>query len=327
MPHLTRSIAGMFCVLVLSAVAPAQFDTGRITGIVYDPDGGVVPDATIVVKNTGTGTKAESDDTGNFSVTALPLGDYVVSGTASGFETATSASLRLNVGATVNVVLQLPVGAIKEVVTVTGTAGAVQTGSSEIGNTILGRQVQDLPLNGRDVTAYISLAPGSVQTGPNFRQSMNGFETTFTGINILLDGSDATRVEWNRTNTNTGGQGSRITRASVDSIEEVKVMQGSYKSEYGRSLGAVVNMVTKSGTNEFHGGVFEYFRNEALDARNFFDRQPKTRQEGDAIVFDTVPGEEVWIGPAGQSSNTSIRGLQGREDEYHFFGVKHVPRW
>ncbi|MEW5978304.1 MAG: TonB-dependent receptor [Acidobacteriota bacterium] len=277
MRSLKRSILmAMAGVLLPTLLALAQFNVGRISGTIYDQTGAVVPDATVVIRNTGTGQEAtaKSDAAGNFSVSALPFGTYVVSGTAPGFDTAVTEPLSLNVGSSVNVTLRLPVGAEREEVTVTGTTASVQTSTTELGNTLSTRQVENLPLNGRDVMDFISLVPGSVQTAGFGQTSLNGMETSFTGINTLLDGADATRIDTNATLTQFGSQTSRISRASVDSIAEVRILQTGYNAEYGRSIGSVVNLITKSGTNELHGGIFEFFRNDALNARNFFEATP-----------------------------------------------------
>lgn len=264
-------------ILLTCSLALAQFDVGRITGTVYDPSGAVVPGATVTIKNVGTGkeTTAKSDASGNYSAPSLPFGNYIVTATASGFGTATSDNVTVNVGSSVNVTLKLSLAGAKEEVTVTGTVSTIQTNTAEIGNTVQTRQVENLPLNGRDIMDYIALIPGSVTTAGFGQTSMNGLETSFTGINTLLDGADATRIDVNATSSAFGRQQSRITRASVDSIAEVHIMQTGYSAEYGRSIGTVVNLITKSGTNEFHGGVFEFLRNDALNARNFFEYTPK----------------------------------------------------
>ncbi|PYV28138.1 MAG: hypothetical protein DMG27_02115 [Acidobacteria bacterium] len=259
--------------LIVSVSVSAQFDVGRVTGTIYDPSGAIVPQATVTIKNIGTGitTTAQSDSFGNFVASALPYGDYVVTATASGFGTATSKTVTVNVGSSVNVVLKLPLGGGHEQVTVTGTVSTVQTGSAAIENTVSTEEVQNLPLNGRDIMGLIALTPGSVTSGTFGQTSINGAETSFTGLNTLLDGADATRIDTNATLATFGNQESRITRASVDSIAEVKIMNTGYSAEYGRALGPVVNLITKSGTDSYHGELFEFFRNEALNARNFFD--------------------------------------------------------
>lgn len=280
MRTLRRWIVGIILISALGTVAYAQFDVGRITGTVLDPTGAVVPGATVTITNIDTGLKTEvqSDSTGNFSAPALPYGNYRLTATATGFGTATIDNVNVHVGAVANLELRLPVGSTKEEVTVTGTLSTVQTSTSEVGNTLTTSQVENLPLNGRDIMGYIALVPGSITTAGMFQQSLNGQETGFTGLNTLLDGADATRIDTNATSTTFGAQNSRIGRASVDSIAEVHIVTTGYSAEYGRASGAVVNLITKSGTNDLHGAVFEFFRNDAINARNFFEytehRQP-----------------------------------------------------
>ena len=277
MRALGRWVILMISVSVLASLAFAQFDVGQISGTVYDQTGAVVPRATVKIRNVGTeqATTLETDSAGHYSAPSLPHGRYVISGSASGFGTATSPEVALDVGASVDVDLKLPLASRSQQVTVTGTTETVQTASQVVGNALATSQVQNLPLNGRDITDLIALAPGAVTTGQFGQTSLNGQETSFTGVNMLLDGADATRIDTNATSTQFGRSNPRISRASVDSISEVEILQTGYNAEYGRSIGAVVNFVTKSGTNEFHGGLFEYLRNDALNARNFFEYTPK----------------------------------------------------
>lgn len=196
-----RGFLVLFGALLISSLALAQFDVGRITGIVFDPTGAVVAGATVTIKNVGTGreTTAKSDSSGTFTASSLLNGTYVVSATAKGFGTVTSATVNLNVGASVNVELRLALGTEKTEVTVTGTTSTVQTSTAEIGNTLNNRQIENLPLNGRDIMDYIALTPGAVTSAGFGQQSLNGAELSFTGLNTLLDGADATRIDTNAT--------------------------------------------------------------------------------------------------------------------------------
>lgn len=284
MRGLKWGLSAAMLTLLTASLGLAQFDVGRISGTVFDQSGAVVPNATVTIKNLGTGLekKLSSDSAGTFSSPSLPPGQYAVTSTASGFGEASSGTLVLSVGATVHVDLKLPLSGSVEQVTVTGTSSTVQANTTEVGNTLNTAQIESLPLNGRDIMGYLALAPGSVTTAGMFQQSLNGQETGFTGLNTLLDGADATRIDTNATSTTFGAQASRIGRASVDSIAEFKIVNTGYSAEYGRAGGAVVNLITKSGTNEFHGALFEYFRNEKLNALNFFatnDIDPATGQE------------------------------------------------
>ncbi len=250
----------------------AQFDTGTITGTVTDASGAVVSSAAITVANVGTGiqTSLVADQGGNFVASAVPFGTYVVTVHASGFAETKSQQIVLNVGATVHINLTLAVASAQENVLVTGTLTTVDTSSSTSGTTLDTNQVANLPVNGRDVSDFLGIAPGSVNSTGFFQGSVNGMENIFSGLNITLDGQSATRGDINGFLNTEGQEGARITRASVDSVQEIDYSNSGYTAENGHSLGPQMNIITKSGTNTYHGELFEYFRNDALDALDYF---------------------------------------------------------
>ncbi|HEX4810257.1 MAG TPA: TonB-dependent receptor [Bryobacteraceae bacterium] len=273
-----RSGAIAVYLLLLGLPLSAQFDTGTISGSVTDPSGAVVPNAKVTVLNQGTSQKIDLQSTasGAFVASALPFGKYLVSASAPGFAAVTSETISLAVGAAVHVDLRLTVSSTTANVVVTGTVSSVNTDNTTVGTTLNSNQVMNLPVNGRDVMDFLEVTPGAVATaGTGFQGSVNGMESSFTGLNTLLDGADATRIDTNGTYNTEGSQEARITRASVDSIQEIDVLSTGYQAEYGRSIGTVVNLVTKSGTNEFHGVLYDYLRNEDLNARNFFETSPQ----------------------------------------------------
>jgi hypothetical protein len=250
----------------------AQFDTGTITATATDASGAVVAHAAITVTNVGTAIQKSfvTDQNGNFVASSLPYGTYVVAARATGFAESKSQPVVLNVGATVQVNLTLGVAASQESVQVNGTATTVDTSSSTSGTTLDSNQVANLPINGRDVSEFLEIAPGSVDSTGFFQGSVNGMENIFTGLNITLDGQSAMRGDINGFLNTEGQEAARITRASVDSIQEIDYSNSGYTAETGHSLGPQMNLITKSGTNDFHGSVFEYFRNDALDAKDYF---------------------------------------------------------
>ena len=130
-----------------------------------------------------------------------------------------------------------------------------------------------MPVNGRDFTGLLTTVPGSVQSTNQFQTSINGIPSTFGGSSVLVDGIDAGRVDLNGTSNVLGRIESRVNRVSMDSVQEVQVVEQNYSAQYGQAIGAVINPITKSGTNNFHGSVFDYFRNEALDANDFFNNE------------------------------------------------------
>ncbi len=272
-----RALLLMAALLLLVLPSGAQFDTGTITGTVTDSSGAMLPGAMITITNTGTGivTKLPTDSSGSFVASGMPYGHYIVSATAPNFGEATSQPMELNVGSTVTVKLILKVAAATEIVQVTGTATTIDTSTSVAGTTLDTRQVANLPINGRDVSDFLEISPGSVGSTSFFQGSVNGLDNIFTGLNIKLDGQSANRGDVNGFLETEGQEGARITRASVDSIQEIDFANSGYTAEGGFSLGPQMNIITKGGTNDFHGTVFEYFRNDALDARDYFVTGPK----------------------------------------------------
>jgi len=269
----------LLAIVVFGAVPMfAQFDTGTITGAVTDASGAVMPRAAITVTNVGTGIQQNltSDQNGNFVASALPYGTYVVAVQASGFAETKSQPVILNVGSTVKLNLTLAVAASQESVQVNGTLTTVDTSSSTSGTTLDSNQISNLPINGRDISQFLEVAPGSVDSTGFFQGSVNGMENIFTGVNITLDGQSAMRGDINGFLDTEGQEAARITRASVDSVQEIDYSNSGYTAETGHSLGPQMNIITKSGTNAYHGEAYEFFRNDALDATDYFakSKQP-----------------------------------------------------
>jgi hypothetical protein len=211
---------------------------------------------------------------GAFSAPALPFGTYTVTATAQGFGAATSKNIVLNVGAAVHVTLKLSAAA-SETVTVTGTANSVNTESTVSGQTFNSTQIENLPVNGRDVAGFLEIAPGSVGSTPEFQGSVNGLENIFSGLNITVDGQSAVRGDITGFLNTEGQEQPHITRSSIDSIQEIDFANNGYTAETGHSLGPQMNIITKGGTNQFHGTLFEFLRNDALDAHDYFETGPK----------------------------------------------------
>lgn len=250
----------------------AQFDTGTISGSVTDPSGASVTHATVTITNVGTAVQKtlQTDSGGSFVASALPFGTYVVSATASGFAEVKSQPIVLNVDAMVQVNLALSVAGTQQSVEVTGTTTTVDTQSSALGTTLNSTQIANLPINGRDVSDFLEIAPGSVGSTGFFQGSVDGLENIFTGLNITVDGQNASRGDINGFLDTEGQELARVTRASIDSIQEIDYTNSGYSAETGHSLGPQMNIITKSGTNDYHGTLFEFLRNDALDARDYF---------------------------------------------------------
>jgi hypothetical protein len=256
------------------------FDTGTITGTVTDSTGAAIPGATVTALNTQTNFKktVTTNGAGNFSAPSLPFGEYTVTAEAPSFAAATTKTLTLNVGSTVNVNLSLAVAGGKTTVNVTGTAVSVNTSSATAGTTLNATQIRNLPINGRDITNFLEIAPGSVNSIGPFQGSINGQENFFTGLDITLDGQNASRGDVNGFSETEGNEQARLTRGSVDSVQEINFANSGYSADVGHSLGPQMNIVTRGGTNSFHGEAFEYFRNDALDARDYFARGPLSKE-------------------------------------------------
>lgn len=265
--------AGTFLalVLIMAIAVSAQSNTGTITGQVQDANGAVVPNATVTVTNVGTNENrtVQSNEEGFYEAPSLSTGIYKITVSASGFQETSVNDARLSVGDRLRVDVVVGVGDVNAVVQVEPTITDTETAT--IGDTITAERVSDVPINGRDFTGLLSTIPGSVQTTNQFQTSINGIPSTFGGASVLVDGIDAGRVDLNGTSNVLGRIESRVNRVSMDSIQEIQVVESNYSAQYGNALSAVINPITKSGTNEFHGSVFDYFRNEALDANDFFN--------------------------------------------------------
>jgi len=255
--------------LLLAAAVLGQVNTASIVGTVTDATGGVVPGAEVTATHTDTGASqsVESDASGSYVFSQLPIGSYVLTATASGFKTTERSGIKLDATQRVKVDIQLEIGQVTENVTVTSAPPVVNTQNTELGVLIGERQVKQLPLNGRNFAQLISLEPGTTRSGG--RTFFNGL--TSDGVNITVDGTDASNPDRPST-SNFGGQ-TQQNILSVEFIAEFKTTTGTFSAETGRALAGGVNVITKSGTNEFHGGAYEFFRNDELDARNFFAAQ------------------------------------------------------
>lgn len=247
----------------------AQGAAGTIVGRALDPSGASIVKASVTVRNLGTNeTRAATTGVdGQYSVPLLPPGTYEVTVTAPGFSKSETQNITLLVDQTVRVDARMAVGQSTEVVEVTSAAPVVQTDSSSLGGVIDQRNVSTLPLNQRNFVSFTYLVPGvqipaegSIDSTQGLALSVNGSRETAN--NFLIDGIDDNDLVIN--------QYSAI--PSLDAVEEFKVQSGNYTAEFGRSGGAQINVVLKSGTNKFHGTAFEFFRNRKMDARNYFDR-------------------------------------------------------
>ena len=268
-----------FLALLIAAPAFAQSDNGTILGAVLDPSGASVPGARVTIENAGTTARFEvtTDRDGTFNAPVLPVGGYRISVSAKGFKTQVREGLALRVSDRLQVTFNLETGAVTETITVSAPAVLIDTASTTLGAVVTSDQIENLPLNGRNLTSLLSVVPGAVLLGGATQQGINGSSTFRSegGLKFLVDGGDASRVDFDSLDNTYGASKNRITRASVDTVQEFRVYASAFSAEFGNAMGGVVNLVTKSGTNRLHGGLFEYLRNEKLDTHNYFNRAAK----------------------------------------------------
>lgn len=263
-----RGFVMLALALFFSPYLFASDPTGTITGTVTDASGAVVRKARITVTDQGTNAvrDAESNDDGDFTVALLPPGRYRVTADSTGFRRTVFNNVTVDVDQTIRVDFELQVGAANEEVRVKETPPAIQTDTSTLGQVVNNRLVQELPLNERNFLDFALLVPGSQLPAEGSQNSTQGGALSVNGAreqanNFLLDGVDNNDPYINQ----------YVALPSVDAIQEFKVQSSDYSAEYGRTGGAQINVVLKSGTNEFHGGLFEYFRNRSMDGKNYFD--------------------------------------------------------
>jgi len=252
----------------------AQFDTATVVGTVKDNTGGVVPGATVTLTNleTGVTTVRVTEANGSFEFMTVRIGRYKVAAELQGFATAVADNIPVNVGARQRVDLALSPGQVNETVQVVGATQVLETDSSQRGQLISGRQAVELPLNGREYSALALLSPGvrlsalstgSAVTSREGSFNVNGLRSTFN--NFLLDGLDN-----NAYGTSNQGFSNQTVQPSPDAVAEFRVVTNNTSAEYGRSGGATINVAYKSGTNQYHGAGWAFYRDTALNATGFF---------------------------------------------------------
>ncbi len=273
-------------VVVFAASLSAQTFRGTILGTVTDASGAAISGAKVTVRNVNTGLErsTQTSGDGSYSVPELPLGSYTVTIEQTGFQTAVTRDVAVNVAAESRVDASLKPGQVSERVEVSAeTLPQVETTSAELGGTLTAKTIDNVPVNGRDYTKLIYLNPGVAGSPDQISDSPGSFGVfSMNGSrgrsnNFLLDGTDMNDGFRNDPAINEAGVfGDPATILPIDAVAELRVLS-NYEAEYGRNSGAIINIVTKSGTNAWHGSLLEYFRSGQLGARNFFnfDPQPK----------------------------------------------------
>ncbi|MCI0392733.1 MAG: TonB-dependent receptor [Acidobacteria bacterium] len=304
MLHWCRRITlATVALLTLTSLAYGQAITGRLVGTVQDANQGAVPNAKVTVtnQNTGISWELQTDSQGNYIAPSLPSGAYKITIAATGFRQAVASNIGVNVAQTTRVDVTMELGKVEESVEITGAAGLVQSTTSDLGEIVAKQQIQTLPLNGRIFSQLILLVPGAVPAGQGAQveaastagargavtASVNGLP--FSGTTYYMDGIE------NRETLN----GFISMSPPIEAIEEFKVQTNSASAEYGAFGGGVVNLTLRSGTNAFHGALFEYLRNEALNARDFFasSKNPfKTNQFGGVFGGPIIKNKAFFFG-------------------------------
>src|SRR5213593_5002846 len=264
-------------VLFVTLISPlgAQAPSGEISGVLSDPTAAVVPGVTITLINPSTNAvrSVPTNEAGLYVIRAIPPGVYNLKAELPGFRTVERRNIEVQVGSSNRIDVTLEIGEVNSIVEVSGGAPVLQTETASIGTVIENRRIVELPLNGRNYLQLASLIPGATTNGPTSSQGKqrmggqrNSFALNVSGQRIhfnhyALDGVENTDLNFN----------SYMLLPSIDALQEFKVESGLFDAEYGRAI-AQINASTRSGTNELHGTVFEFLRNSALDAKNYFDR-------------------------------------------------------
>ncbi len=272
---LSRSLLfSILSLLCLGADARAQDITGRVTGTVTDPSGAVISGATVEVTNQGTNvsTTATTSGAGTYSVSLLPIGVYRITVMAPGFKTSTVNDVRITIGSSIREDVRLEIGVVTDNVDVTTETPPLET-QAKIATTVEGRIVRELPVAGRDYLRLATLGPGVVQRQTSSVATLQASEYLGSNIPTIAGGrGEGISFTMGGVNVNNRRLNIPMEKPSLDSIGELTVLVNNYSAEYGQGDGQVI-VEFRSGTNQFHGSVYNYFRNDALNARGFFDNE------------------------------------------------------
>ena len=270
-----RSTIAVFFVLAAGCVSAQTLNTGIFFGTIKDPSGAGVPDASVRIAREGSTFQREAatDAEGNYKLLEIPVGEYRIEFERAGFRKTVRAGIMLSAGQSLRVDVELAIGSVSETVQVDAKVAQVDTNTANVGNTVYASQVQELALATRSFTTLVILQPGVNSNETQQPLPGSGLSFSFNGAqqsanNWLLDGGR------NQDTYN----GNNQTMVNLDAIAEVRIERNAYAVENGRNAGAQINVITRSGTNTFHGTLFEFFRNDKLDARSFFAAgKPKRR--------------------------------------------------
>jgi outer membrane receptor protein involved in Fe transport len=292
---------------------PAQAQTASVTGRITDGSGAVIPGATVTIRNVATALErtTSTNDAGYYTFSLLPPGGYQMRVESQGFKVSTRSGLIFEVDQRAELNFALEIGQLTEQIEVSANVAQLNTVEASRGQVIENRRIVDMPLNGRNYNQLALLSAGTVQ--PLAGARMEGFSVNGMRVsqnNFQLDGVDNNGIEL------AGAQRrSEMVQPSIDAIQEFKVQTNAYSAEYGRAMGAVVNVTTKSGSNDIHGTAFEFLRNEKLDAKNFFDDPTRPKPPFKRNQYGFTLGGPIYIPKV----------LDGR-NRFFFFGDYEATR-
>ena len=314
-------------ILFLAAVVPAQTFRGTILGTVTDPNGALVAGAKVTAKNTSTGLERSTttDEAGNYTVAELPIGPYEVRVEQQGFVPSVVSNVTVEVALERRVDVKLNVAGTETVVTIAPNV-QVETTTNTLGGTITTLAAEALPVNGRDFTKFLVMVPGATGDPSGATDSPGSFGLFSANgnrgraNNYLLDGTDMNDGYRNLPAINEAGVfGTPATILPIEAISEAAILS-NFEAEYGRNAGAIVNLVTKSGTNDFHGSLFEFFRNNKLDARNFFNPEPDPETQFRNNQFGVALG-----GPIKRNQTFFYFAYEGQRERVGLNSTARVP--
>lgn len=269
MYKLAHALVLFLCLGLVSAFAQVEIGGATLNGTVTDSTGAAIPNANVTVSSTSTALKrsTQTSAAGLYSFTGLPVSTYDLSVDCQGFKTAKRTAINLSIGAVATVDVALEIGSAQETVSVTAEVPVVETTRSQTSTTVTTQQVRDLPINGRNFLDFTVLTPGVVRD-PTRSGDLSFGGQRGTSNSIVVDGADSNNVFFGQS-TGRSGTGRNPYSFSQDAVQEFQVNTNTYNAEIGRAGGGVINVVTKSGTNDFHGTAFEFFRDKALNANSW----------------------------------------------------------
>lgn len=308
----TNLYLAALCGLALLTPSHAQEVTAGVFGVVQDASGAVIPNAQIRLRNTGTqrAWQTQSDESGNFSVTLLPIGTYEVIAEAQGFKKAVVPDVVLRVNDNRRIPFTMEIGQLAEQVLVEASAVAVDVATGTTSQLIEGRDMVHMPSRGRNVQPFALLMPGVVSTTPydrrNNNSSVNGVRPTHNAW--LIDGGY---------NIDTGGNWGSPLAPNIETVAEFRAIRGNYSAEFGTGGGSQFNVISKGGTNQLHGSLYYFHRNDKLNARNFFSatREPFKGNDYGFSIGGPVYIPKVYNGKSKTFFFVLIGGIRERKEQ------------